>query len=601
MSQRCVYSRLTSSRGSDDAEGGEEDSADGERQPPQTHVDLKQPFLTIVDLKQQWMGVAVDVFLAACCLVPVLGLVSVLYLFFRYGKPELVTWKTCSGSQDRVVQHFLVWICLVGTPLVNVWTFWDHFHEGVRQHSLHLESILVLMQRTLLRDALTLGAGIAMIILEIQSRRIFRAVTKHLEDLDREGHLDDFSNEAGDEPSKPDATGQEVRQGEDLYKELKKRLEEKFPKLYKRREHSASELESEEWPIQIVSSLLTASLVFLLQVEETATFYLKPCEGCVKPVTILGREEPIPTSWTFIGVTCYVVCVTTYTWYHFIGLLNLTCAKMRRNHEQLLVFTALTRAGAFNMLWSSGNLKHLRGLREAWAKAEHEEWDEIRLRKALAKGLSTTNLVRLEFGSNGACLDLQKPHHAKAWWKLRMYIQIDFLDETVLVEIAGIIIFMVTVLFFVVSLLDWLRNHSWSLPLSLLSLLILTLLHAMYRVFQGCVAINTLWDNDNRALSLATLRATHSACMSADPKMHRCASFLRAMQNKVAVFENRQELFGFAVTRNLRNGWLLTVATVIMSFAIEIAEPLLLNGLLRGHLEGLLDLIDGRFNNAASE
>ncbi|CAE7244620.1 unnamed protein product [Symbiodinium sp. CCMP2592] len=129
-----------------------------------------------------------------------------------------------------------------------------------------------------------------------------------------------------------------------------------------------------------------------------------------------------------------------------------------------------------------------------------------------------------------------------------MYIQIDFLDETALVEIIGMIIFMLTVLFSVVSLLDWLKYHSFSLPLSLVALIILTLLHAMYRVFGECVAINTLWDNDNRALSL--------------PKLRQHASFLRAMQNKVAVFENRQELFPLAVTRNLRNGW---VATLIVT------------------------------------
>ncbi|CAE7451179.1 unnamed protein product [Symbiodinium sp. CCMP2456] len=161
---------------------------------------------------------------------------------------------------------------------------------------------------------------------------------------------------------------------------------------------------------------------------------------------------------------------------------------------------------------------------------------------------------------------------------------------------------MLMLLFSVVSLLNWLENHSWSFPLSLLFLLISTLFFVLWRVFEECVAINILWENDNRVLSVATLEAMRSACSSKDPRtMERHASLLRAMQNKVAVVDNRQELFGLVVTRSLRNGWVLTASTLMLSFALQITEPLILNGLLRHHLEGLLDLIDGMFNNAAVE
>ncbi|CAE7888333.1 unnamed protein product, partial [Symbiodinium necroappetens] len=478
-----------------------------------------------------------------------------------------------------------------------------HFREGARHRSLHLESILGLMQRTLLRDALSLGAGISMIMLECQKEEILEAVRKHLRDLkNNQGHLDDLSIESGD----VQGTGNQDKQ---LYLRLRKDLRDEFPDVYKSHKSTGDKKirseeghwwEETEWTrlgIQITSSVVTAVLVLLLQVEESAAFYLKPCEGCVNRVDILGREEPIMTSWTFWMVTCYVVCVTTYTWYCFVEhVLNITFVQMRENRDQLLLFTALTRAGAFNSLWSKANLKRLYHILSTkyGAKQEERALEERALRKFLAQRLR---------GSGEACLDLQRLDHAEAWWKLRMYIQIDFLDETALVEIVGMIIFMLTVLFAVVGLLDWLKYHTFSLPLSLLALLIWTLVIAMYRVFEECEAINSLWENDNRALSLAILRATHAACTSPhpDPKLNQHASFLRAMQNKVAVFENRQELFGWAVTRNLRNGWVATMATLVVTSAVQIAKPVILNGLLRGQLQGLLDLDDDMFNNASTE
>ncbi|CAE7694262.1 unnamed protein product [Symbiodinium sp. CCMP2592] len=579
---------LGCSRSSEDLEEAEEDSAGADPRP--------HPRITIIDMKQRWVEVTFHVFLAACCLIPVVGLFCSLFLFYKYGlrKP--------SGSrpyQGGFLHHSWVWISLFGTPLANLWTFSDYLREGVRHRSLDLESILGLLQRTLLRDALSLGAGIAMIILECQ----YEAVTEGLKRFKQKGQPDSFSDEAGDLPK--DGVSNRL-DGQDesrqLYDELLKRLREKFPTLYEGPEGTDSKLElstATGWTafaIQIMSSLLTFFLVLMLQIEESATFYLKPCEGCTIPIKVLGREEPLPTSRSFCVVTFYVVCVTTYTWYRFLGkVLNMTYVEMKENRLQLLVFTALTRADAFNMLWSSGNLDSLRKI----LQCEGGE-DEQSLRKELAERLRTETLERLEFGSSGACLDLQKTHHAEAWWKLRTYIQKDFVDETVVVEIIGVIIFMLMLLFSVVSLLNWLENHSWSFPLTLLFLLISILFYVLWQVFEECVAINILWESDNRILSVATLKAMRSACRSKDPRvMERHASLLRAMQNKVAVFDNRQELFGLAVTRNLRNGWVLTASTLMLSFALQIAEPLILNGLLRQHLEGLLDLIDGMFNNAA--
>eukprot|EP00439_Symbiodinium_sp_Y106_P031558 s4542_g3.t2 len=595
-SQRCLYSRAPRcSRSSEDLEEAE-DSAGAEPHPPPTRI-------TIIDMKQRWVEVTFHVFLAACCLIPVVGLFCSLFLFYKYGlrKP--------SGSrpyQGGFLHHSWVWLSLFGTPLANLWTFSDYLREGVRHRSLDLESILGLLQRTLLRDALSLGAGIAMIILECQ----YEAVTEGLKRFKQKGQPDRFSDETGDLPLKDQGSNRVDGQdkGQQLYEELLKRLRKNFPTLYVGPEGTDSKLElstATGWTafgIQILSSLLTFFLVLMLQIEESATFYLKPCEGCTIPVKVLGREEPLPTSRSFCVVTFYVVCVTTYTWYRFLGkVLNMTYVEMKENRLQLLVFTALTRADAFNMLWSSGNLDSLRKI----LQREGGE-DEQSLRKELAKRLKTETetgtLGRLEFGSGGACLDLQKPHHAEAWWKLRTCIQKDFVDETVVVEIIGVIIFMLMLLFSVVSLLNWLENHSWSFPLTLLFLLISILFYVLWQVFEECVAINILWENDNRILSVATLKAMRSACRSEDPRvMERQASLLRAMQNKVAVFDNRQELFGLAVTRNLRNGWVLTASTLMLSFALQIAEPLILNGLLRQHLEGLLDLIDGMFNNAAAE
>ena len=76
------------------------------------------------------------------------------------------------------------------------------------------------------------------------------------------------------------------------------------------------------------------------------------------------------------------------------------------------------------------------------------------------------------------------------------------------------------------------------------------------------------------------------------------AALLRATQSKVAVFDNRQELFGLAVTRNLG------ARSLDLDVVFCVADPrasLILNGLPRQHLEGSLDLIDRMFNNAAAK
>ena len=134
------------------------------------------------------------------------------------------------------------------------------------------------------------------------------------------------------------------------------------------------------------------------------------------------------------------------------------------------------------------------------------------------------------------------------------------------------IVMMLLLCFSFVAFVNWLvNNRKWSVGLSLLSVLSVCLLITMYKVFDACVAINNLWENDQQVLSRASLEAL----MDDDDQAAKAVAILQAMLKKVEVFDNRQELFGVIVTKNLRNGWMLTIVGLLISSAWEISKPLI--------------------------
>jgi len=278
--------------------------------------------------------------------------------------------------------------------------------------------------------------------------------------------------------------------------------------------------------------------------------------------------------WIAVGIQIWL---TTQYWKKLMeGVLITTSVHMRMNYCELLLFTALTPSSkGLHSLWSTRNLATLKEIVEDSfnkrnsRRPEEDEWKQQLLQKIQDDQIEEKTIaLDSEAGKRDYWyeLDLRNQEDIEAWWLLRQYIQIDFMDELAGAECCGVIIMMLVSAFFFVAVMDWLQNHQISCALILVVLLTCALLFAMFELFQVCVDINTLWERDNQHTLL------DASVASAQGDDHKVTRLLESLRSKVAHSDARQELFGVEVTANLRNAWLLSLATLFLSTMWEVGK-----------------------------
>ena len=514
----------------------------GENPQPQNVM----PVMPMVDIRGKWQEVAVDVLITMCCLLPGIGFLFGCWLLYKYGK----LWWQEKSCLDRMGLAYLGFWLVFG-PLLTAIHFWRQAQLFSKGH-LDLKTIVGSWQINFLLDAIWIGSSLAWLILETNKHQVEQSVCEH-----KKRNKKILEGPKGNPRAK------------DLLDTLQGSFPQQFPKDTDIKAGSV-QLCSLSGCVLWASTAVIPLLMFAVLMDMAKVH----CEihHPQKCATHLVAETRY-IIWIANGVR---ICLTTLHWKKLMtGVLITTSVHMRMNYCELLLFTALTPSSkGLTSLWSTRNLDTLQEIVHEGSSTrkshgpEALEWKQQLLRKIQDDQIEEKTIeLDSEAGKRDYELDLRNSEDIEAWWLLRQYIQIDFMDELAGAECCGVIIMMLVFAFFSVAVMDWLQNHKPTWALVLVFLLTCALLFAMFELFQACVDINTLWERDNHHTLLDA--SVVSARREDD---HKVTRLLESMRNKVAQSDARQELFGVQVTANLRNAWLLSLVTVFLSTMWEVGK-----------------------------
>lgn len=529
-----------------------------------------QNVMPMVDIRGKWQEVTVDVIIAMCCLLPGIGFLFGCRLLCKYG-PYGSSWLQGKSCKELMGLAYL-WLNVVFGPLLTAHSIWRET-QAFSKGAVDLRTLVGTWQINLLLDAIWIGSSLAWLILESQRNQIEQSVCEHKK------------------------RNKEILEENARAKQLLYKLQGSFPEQFNQETHRKAgsvELCSRSGCVLWASAAVIPFLMFAVFLM--GHFVMTPKVHCA---TRIGREEElnqqeceeahltelhfgplgtfvVPSGlavWIAIGLQIYL---TTLYWKKLMkGVLITTSVHMRMNHRELLLFTALTQSSkGLNSVWSERNWTTLQEIVKGSCRRnsrgpEEDEWKQQLLQKIQDDQIEEKTIVLDSEGEKRnyeSVLDLGKAEDIEAWWLLRQYIQIDFMDELAGAECCGVIIMMLVFTFFFVAVMDWLQNHQISCALVLVFELTCALLFAMFELFQACVDINTLWERDNHHTLL------DASVASARRDDHKVTRLLESLRNKVAHSDARQELFGVQVTANLRNAWILSLVTLFLSSMWEVGK-----------------------------
>ncbi|CAE7670537.1 unnamed protein product, partial [Symbiodinium necroappetens] len=207
------------------------------------------------------------------------------------------------------------------------------------------------------------------------------------------------------------------------------------------------------------------------------------------------------------------------------------------NAYQLLVFTTLTNYSKVDT-WSKKDRSSLKSILYSNHNALGGLPSDEDLQRCLDEALGTDRL------------DLMCLEDIKAWWDLRRYIQIDFMDESAMMDYCGVLTIILLICFGLAGVMDWIAHADPCSPGLLLILVLAACLSIiMLDVIQVCIDINQILERD----SLVLVDAAADAILSKRPDAVEVATLLRAVERKVDMFDDRQQVLGVPMTANYRN------------------------------------------------
>ncbi|CAE7201385.1 unnamed protein product [Symbiodinium necroappetens] len=257
----------------------------------------------------------------------------------------------------------------------------------------------------------------------------------------------------------------------------------------------------------IAASTVTAALMPLLAAKSRHVMFAGLCEedhldsddltDAMQKACKKWREVPTVPLLGWIDLPLWEVvrhfCVggiCGQQWYKFMSGILRTTQSFRQNASRLLVFLAKTKQ-ANKESWSARERRRLASLNK-----ENEEY----MAQVLADG-----------GSDVGTLDLTKLEDVHTWWRVRRFLQLDFVDESAGMDVAAT----------TTALLLW--------------------------------SITIAGDS---------------------PEQSKVNSLLEALQVKVEAFDERkQRLFGITITANLRNSWVATLCATGLTTAWQMFRP----------------------------
>ena len=150
--------------------------------------------------------------------------------------------------------------------------------------------------------------------------------------------------------------------------------------------------------------------------------------------------------------------------------------------------------------WSAREKRRLSSLIRALNGDEHGAAD-----------VENVEYVR-EFLGDVGTLDLTKLEDVHTWWRVRRFLQLDFVDESAGMDVAATTTALLLCSITIAGLLDWfVHDTQFTAGLAGTIILITALTITMFNILDACIAINQMLERDARILTDARNDALLSA------------------------------------------------------------------------------------------
>ncbi|CAE7942129.1 unnamed protein product [Symbiodinium sp. KB8] len=510
--------------------------------------------LPIPDIHDKWQKVASDAFMAMWCTIPGASVLATGYMVRHY---LIRRWRLIFPKEQTLGKRFrsvmlweaLAWIILISITvedaifvLMNDASLtYQNYHSNSKDLAEEARADFAFAPIYIVNNICLLGAFLLLRVLVIQSVEVAADVHIHKVAARQEPKLNNFKHHG---------------MGKRAY-ELLQRLQDAFPDCYQREDppvtiHDVTRnWETTETDLRAMTWSSSILLFVLLTWQQLSVFY----------GTKVLWEWPQAPEWTnkqriFLLAVFLRTCFAATSWFHLIRGILCTTACMKGNAYQLLVFTTLTNYSKVDT-WSKKDRSSLKSILYSNHNALGGLPSDEDLQRCLDEALGTDRL------------DLMCLEDIKAWWDLRRYIQIDFMDESAMMDYCGVLTIILLICFGLAGVMDWIAHADPCSPGLLLILVFAACLSMiMLDVIQVCIDINQILERD----SLVLVDAAADAILSKRPDAVEVATLLRAVERKVDMFDDRQQVLGVPMTANYRNGWILSILFAALSALWEMIK-----------------------------
>lgn len=529
----------------------EEDAQDDED--AYKHVLNGEQPLPIRDIRERWQTVALDAFIAILCAFPGLGIFALMYMWKEYSwkkyhileKNRRILFVTVPG---RLLEG-VIWAQLLLDNISSAITY-SRVYNLVRKEEELFDASVEILQVESISNTVLLGSVLFVRILLVHAVEVSAHISYHKKEVKKKMESDSKQNHRS--------------------KQLLRVLETRFKNLYRPMRETKVvhvddiilKLESGWANVLVHGSTVFVALGYAcLQINSwTAVAETSGTNGKVS----IGGMVNVPKISVVQLLSSFVSCYfTVNNWHRLMKCLCSMTQRIENNTKQLLLFTTLT-VQTSGELWSSENRHTLDQIlqMDAGGKSVGSTQDK----------LDTSCMSKLE-GLWDHPIDLLELGDIQTWWHLRNYTQVDFEDESAMMNFSSALTFMLLVCFALSGYTDWMIHNSPFSPGLLLACFLVTILAlVLFDVLKACININSLLERDVQILVDA---ATEAAALPDEKKAVQVSVLLRAMERKVESFDNKQEMFGFPITANMRNGWFVSIFVTGVTAAWEIAKPIL--------------------------
>jgi len=348
-----------------------------------------------------------------------------------------------------------------------------------------------------------------------------------------------------------------------------------------RENNEGSPITKIDWFVIIVSTvcMLVGLLWMKLTVESKVSASLR---GDAANVQFLGWQMPLAvlvSSLTSVLLTCH-------SWWCMTITLMTSNSLVGRNVDELLLFTAMP-TDANPELWDTTNRQSLRRLltsSERLTASKRQEADVMPADEMTIDGM----FAEMKFER----FDMTNRVAVTVWWSLRKYIQVDFLEKSTTMDFCSCMSIMLLLTFITSASLDWMVHRDpFALGLILSVILASVSAYVVAKALQACIAINALLDRDASVLLDAeeTILCKHSLAQDEARDHRETLELLRTLARKIENLDNKLQILGITVTRNIRNGWVAAMVTLALDALMQAVRPVVSNI----NIEDVEDFIQG--------